>query len=802
MRVQGEGDPNARVCFIGEAPGFDEDKLGRPFVGRTGRELDRYLNGVLLPLRSHVFLTNVVRERPITKSGQNREPTAAEIARDRPELDLELSIVQPQILVTLGRTATRSFLGDVDIETVHGLPHPIPHPTFQTVFPCYHPAAALHSPELQALVQYDFTRLALFLKGGLPARVRDTLPGEYYDAVTARLDPDAPIAIDTEGWEHKQWGLSYSQAPGEGRVLRAVRSMGVAGFAEQIQRFDAPIILHNALHDLGVLRAMGIEPPYFIDTMIYAYLLGLEPQGLKPLAYRHAGMIQASYDEVISDAQVRVEREWLERVPLPEKVKARGRKSKVGIGQWWKAQKPETVALVTEPIPEATLDDVDPQVAIRYAARDADCTLRIFPALRDQVEAMGLTEVAAVDMAIVPMVDRMQVVGLRADLDHFRDLGVLLDLRLLTLRSQIEGMAGEPVNPASGDQVAALLFDRLGLTTGKKTKSGARYSTIDAHLEAIREEHPIVPLILDWREADKLRGTYVEPMPGFVQADGRLHPHFRITRTATGRLSASDPNVLAFPKHSELGKLVRMGFLAGPGHLLGEWDLNQIEMRVMAHDSQDPVMIEEFKSGLDKHISTAARLFGVAADRIKDEQRFAAKAVNFGILMGMTEVGLAAQFHKNGQRQWTEADCAHLLAEYFKLYKGVKAYVSGKHAEARRFGYVRDMWGRVRYLGGVHSPDRRIREEALRQAQATPIQSGAQGIIKRIMRRVWPEIVELQAGAWVEPLLQIHDALIFEFEEAVRSVLDAVVMRAMRDTVTLRVPVTAKGTVAQRWGDL
>ena len=316
-------------------------------------------------------------------------------------------------------------------------------------------------------------------------------------------------------------------------------------------------------------------------------------------------------------------------------------------------------------------------------------------------------------------------------------------------------------------------------------------------MEAIRDEHPIVGLILDWREADKIRGTYVEPMPAFIQADGRLHPRFRITRTGTGRLSASDPNVLAFPKHSELGKLVRMGFRAALGHLLGEWDLNQIEMRVMAHDSQDPVMIEEFKSGIDKHVSTAARLLGKRAEDVTADERFGAKAVNFGILMGMTEVGLTAQFAKHGR-----VYPVGMLAEYFKLYRGVQAYISGKHAEARRFGYVRDMWGRIRYIGGVHSPDRRVKEEALRQAQATPIQSGAQGIIKRIMRRVWPEIVELRRTSWVEPLLQIHDALIFEYDEAVHRVLDETVMRAMTGTVELRVPVTANSTTAERWGDL
>jgi uracil-DNA glycosylase family 4 len=800
MRVQGEGPADATVVFVGEAPGVDEERTGRPFVGKAGRELDRFLNGYDLPSRDEVFITNVVRERPVTAAGQNREPTPAEIARDWPELELELGIIEPETIVTLGRTSTRLFLGDVDLETVHGLPHQLDG---RTIFPTYHPAAALHSPELQALLAYDMQRLSLFLHGELPPTARDGAPGLYGEEETPTLDSILPLAIDTEGWVERPWCLSFSQRAGEGWVCR--RAFPITSFAAQVGRHRGPIYLHNALHDLGVLRAMGITLPHFTDTMILAYLLGLEPQGLKPLAYRHAGMVQASYEEIIAIAQATVETDWLTRAALPEKVKARGWRSKVGIRQWWASQKPATVALVTEPIPEATLDDVEkmePGRAVQYAARDADCTLRIALPLTHQIEAMGLSEVAEVDCAIVPMIDRMQTVGIKADLDHFRDLSALIDLHLSMLRSQIESHAGTELNPGSPKQVEALLFGKLHLPRGKRTKSGEHYSTADAHLEAIREYHPIVGLLLDWREAAKLKGTYVDPMPSYIQADGRLHPKFRITRVSSGRLAASDPNVLAFPKHSELGKLVRMGFLADEGHLLGEWDLDQIEMRVMAHDSGDETMIAEFLSGVDKHTSTASRIFGIPIDRVKGEQRFAAKAVNFGILMGMTRVGLRSQFHKNGQRQWTEEDCQKLLDEYFRIYTGVAAYVSGKHAEARRYGYVRDMWGRIRYLAGVHSPDARIREEALRQAQATPIQSGAQGIIKRIMRALWPEIVKLRREVWVEPLLQIHDALIFEFEREVHKLLDTVVMHAMHETVMLRIPVTAKAAAAERWGQL
>src|SRR4030095_14920285 len=324
MRVQGEGNPLATLLFIGEAPGVEEDRTGRPFVGKAGRELDRFLNGYDLPPREEVFITNLVRERPTTAAGQNREPTQAEIERDWPELQLELTIIEPAIIVTLGRTSTRALLGDVDLETVHG----IPHGALPTIFPAYHPAAALHSPELQALLAYDMHRLSLLLLDQLTPHVRDNRPGLYGEDEQQGLEPDKPIAIDTEGWVEKPWGLSFSQAEGEGWVTRS--HFGLACFQKDISQQRAPIYLHNALHDLSVLKRLGITLPHFTDTMILAYLLGLEPQGLKPLAYRHAGMVQSSYDEVIAAASGLVETRWLELVTLPEKVKARGRKSKVG----------------------------------------------------------------------------------------------------------------------------------------------------------------------------------------------------------------------------------------------------------------------------------------------------------------------------------------------------------------------------------------------------------------------------------------------------------------------------------------
>lgn len=604
------------------------------------------------------------------------------------------------------------------------------------------------------------------------------------------------------------------------------------------------VVLHNALHDLPVLRDLGIdlvkEGIPFTDTMVMAYLLGLEPQGLKPLAYRHAGMHQDAYDEITHDAGELIAQQWLlDIVGRLETADAKSDQEKArkliermllkdgtakNLRQRWadcRAREilEEELDLIG-PMPEPTLDDVDPAVAVRYSARDADATRRIFPILDAQIDAMGLRDVLDADIAALPMIDRMQTVGMKVDLPHFRDLSPLLGMEMAEIQSRIDAAAGEHVNPASGDQVAEWLFGRLHLPWKKKT-DGGRPSTQDKVLEALRKRDDVsadgkaaIELIQEYREVQKLKGTYCDKIPGFVNPrTGRLHPQLRITRVATGRLSAKAPNLLAFPKHSDRGKMIREGFVAGEGHLLGSWDLSQIEMCVMAIDSGDAHMLAEFRSGIDKHCGTAGLIFGIdpkvleerveAKDPAAKEQRFAAKAVNFGILMGITEKGLLDQFHKNGSLDWTEDRCRELLREWHKAYPQASSYIFGKHAEARRYGYVRDMWGRLRYLPGVHSWDRQVQEEALRQAQATPIQSGAQGIEKRLMARIWQRLPQLwELGIFCEPLLQVHDDLIFEFDEEAYLLVDDLIMDALSEIQWFPIPIKAEGNAGRKWSEL
>jgi DNA polymerase-1 len=275
-------------------------------------------------------------------------------------------------------------------------------------------------------------------------------------------------------------------------------------------------------------------------------------------------------------------------------------------------------------------------------------------------------------------------------------------------------------------------------------------------------------------------------------------------------MSAADPNVLALPKHARpgrinRGKLVRQGFVPTEGRVYGEWDLTQIEMVIFADDAQEERLLDAIRHGVDVHRRTASEVvFHKPLEEISDEERFAAKAVNFGILMGMTPFGLLDQLHKNGQMHWQLDMTEDVLNQWHQGYPDASKYIDRKHAEARQFGYVRDRWGRVRYLEGIHSDDKYIAAEAERQAQATPTQSGAQGLIKRAMAAAWPALKAMRAdGAWVEILLQIHDALMAEYDPAAGALLDAILMTALCETVHLSVPVKAKGTMGkQHMGEL
>ena len=303
--VPGEGPEHCDLAFVGEAPGVEEDRVGRPFIGKTGRELERYLRRALHLDRSEVYLTNLVKRLP--KDGKI---TDALIRQYAPELVRELDSLSPRVVVCLGRHASRFFLGDVDMETVHGM---AVEKEGRVYFAAYHPAAGLHNTEIQGLVAWDFERLRMLLEGELqPGVMEDEYPNPDYGCLGEQQYSVmyGKIAVDTEGSVSNPWGLSWSTVPGHAAVVRANVDY------KMVKAFVGRVIFHNSLYDLGVLRAMGIEiaDDQFDDTMIMSYLLCLESQGLKPLAKRHCGMEMHSYAEITRDASYKKAVDYLWKV--------------------------------------------------------------------------------------------------------------------------------------------------------------------------------------------------------------------------------------------------------------------------------------------------------------------------------------------------------------------------------------------------------------------------------------------------------------------------------------------------------
>lgn len=454
-------------------------------------------------------------------------------------------------------------------------------------------------------------------------------------------------------------------------------------------------------------------------------------------------------------------------------------------------------------MPVADLDDIPVKDAVEYACRDADATLRINPILDRRIDEMGLRGCYEMDLAVVPMVERMHSVGMLVDRRHLVELdSYLTDLMALEVQA-VRKIVGVEINPNSPPQVAALLFEKLKLKPRKRTPTGMN-STQDKVLEAMRNEHPVVGHIIKYREYGTYRDDFCLKMVRLLDEDGRIHPNLGLTRVSSGRLNCKEPNLLGIPVREEMGKLLRSGFVAGPDKTYGSWDLNQIEMREMAHQSRDPVLISRFENDEDIHAATAADVFGKRLEDVSATERYAAKRIGFGVITGITEIGLAEQMALAGAEGWDEQSCGCAIRDYFGIYKYVLQFLHDCRAEARRYGYVRDRWGRIRYLPGVHSDLKWIRAEAERQSHSFKISASAQGVLKKSMAQIWEWWKSDGILGQVEPLLQVHDELLLEVDDDKEfcEYVDTGMLHFLCNTTKLRVPIKAKGSYGPDWGSL
>jgi DNA polymerase-1 len=470
-------------------------------------------------------------------------------------------------------------------------------------------------------------------------------------------------------------------------------------------------------------------------------------------------------------------------------------------------------------MPVGMLSDVPLQEAVDYAARDADATLRMYYEISPYLRRHGFDKLMADGMELLPVFEEMQSEGMPASRSAFQRLSETMDERMNAIQSKISYhyFDGQPFNPASPDQVAKIMEER-NLKGAKRSKKTGKVSTSKKSIEHYRDKDAAVGLIIDWREHAKVRDSFCAPVleripEGVERMNVRCE--IKMTRVHTRRLAAANPNLLAMPIRNEIGRMVRAGYECAGDEVFGAWDLSQVEMRVMAGLSKDPLLLKLFSeidpaTGKlrDPHTETAARMFGIPVSEVDEiKHRLPAKRVAFGVITSITGAGLYDQLRLAGAGDgWDEDSSDALIKEYFKLYTGVRKYMDECAREVRRNGYIKDKWGMVRLLPGIWSNDMRAKAEAERTASSHVIQGTAQGMIQNSMRWLKPHIVTLQdAGCNVKWQLQVHDELIFRFSQDLWEVMDGLVMEALTEhhgLNNLGVPITAKGHMAKNWAGL
>lgn len=396
-----------------------------------------------------------------------------------------------------------------------------------------------------------------------------------------------------------------------------------------------------------------------------------------------------------------------------------------------------------------------------------------------------------VELPLVEVLREMEAAGVRIDVDKLKKAEISLTEELNTLEQKIYALAGEAFNINSPKQVGELLFDKLKLDNkAKKSKTG-QYSTSEEVLMALKERHEIVGRILDYRELKKLITTYIAALPSYIAADGKIHTTYNQTVTATGRLSSSNPNLQNLPIRSERGRFIREAVIPDEGCLFLSADYSQIELRLMAHFSQDEHMLAAFRSGQDIHAATAARIYGLPIEQITKDQRRKAKTANFGIIYGISAFGLAQQL------DCSRTEAKQLIDDYFAAFPRVISYIESQKEMARQRGYAETLFGRKRYLPDIHSQNATVRSFAERNAVNAPIQGTAADIIKMAMVSIHRRLKEENLKA--QMIMQVHDELNFNVPQEEIERVREIVVTEMQNAVHLSIPLIAECGVGKNW---
>ena len=442
---------------------------------------------------------------------------------------------------------------------------------------------------------------------------------------------------------------------------------------------------------------------------------------------------------------------------------------------------------------QRSMRELDPKEVYEYAAEDADITLQLKNKLEPELKKQGAEKLFyEIEMPLMPVLAEMEMTGVCLDTDSLAETSKQLTQRMLDIEQRIYELAGEHFNIASPKQVGDILFDKLKIIDkAKKTKKG-QYVTSEEVLQQLRHKHEIVGLILDHRGLKKLLGTYIEALPKLINPrTGHIHTSFNQTITATGRLSSSDPNLQNIPIRGEDGKEIRKAFIPEPGCLFFSADYSQIELRVMAHLSQDPQMIEVFREGKDLHAATAANIYKKPIEEVTRDERTKSKRANFGIIYGITVFGLA-------ERLDIPRDEAKMLIDgYFDTFPQVHDYMEKSKEVARQQGYVTTLFGRRRYLPDINSANSVVRGFAERNAINAPIQGTAADIIKVAMIHIFQRFKT--EGIKSKMILQVHDELNFSVYPDEKEKVEHIVLEEMQNAYQMAVPLVADSGFGENW---
>ncbi len=585
------------------------------------------------------------------------------------------------------------------------------------------------------------------------------------------------VAFDTEtnsldSQQADLVGLSLSIEPGRGAYVPLQHRTGEGLFDSGISAGQIPLrealaaikplleddsvlkIGQNIKFDLNVMRQHGVNITPVDDTMLISYVLdaGVHGHGMDELSVLHLGHKPISFSEVAGKGKTSV-----------------------------------------------TFDQVPIDKASAYAAEDADITLRLWLALKPRLAAEGMTSVyEGLERAMPDCLSRMEARGIAIDRQILSRLSGEFAQGMARLESEIHTLAGETFNLGSPKQLGDLLFGKMGLPGGKKTPTGAWATGADALEDLAAEGHALPARILEWRQMQKLKSTYTDALPSYVNPrTGRVHTSFSLASTTTGRLASSEPNIQNIPVRNEMGRKIRTAFVAEPERLLISADYSQIELRILAHVAEIPQLRKAFEEGIDIHAMTASEMFNVPLREMTSEIRRRAKAINFGIIYGISAFGLANQL------SIPREEAGAYIKKYFERFPGIRDYMEASRTKVRADGYVETIFGRKCHFPGIQSKNPSERAFVERAAINAPIQGSAADIIRRAMMRMDAALAAANSPA--QMLLQVHDELVFEVPEAAAEAAIPVITRVMEEAphplMQLRVPLKVDARAARNWDE-